>query len=175
MNYTPQNLERWKLPRHYFGAHWYGYFVAPVARNRDSDTITESNWAVQWERLEPLAAFNAGDDDGEEGKSPCIVRESHWLCGWVEWVAIHETNEATLREADAIAAKLESYPVLSEEHWSDLETKEANRVWRDCYRERDRVEYIRENRGQFEFHSFADLLGCVRGKYFAGYASELLG
>lgn len=30
------------------------------------------------------------------------------------------------------------------------------------------------HREQFEFYTFAELLGCVRGKFFAGYASELL-
>lgn len=39
---------------------------------------------------------------------------------------------------------------------------------------RERVEYIRKHRSQFEFRDFADMLGCVRGKYFAGYASELI-
>lgn len=173
MKYTPENIERWKLPSHYMGAHWEGYFVAPVSRNRDSDTLTESNWSVQWERLKGSVA-DIPEETGEDGRSPVVVTENHFLCGWVEWVAIHETNEAALREADAMAARLESYPVLSEEHWSELETKEADRVWRDHYREQERVEYIRKNRGQFEFHSFSDLLGCVRGKYFSGYASELL-
>jgi hypothetical protein len=33
---------------------------------------------------------------------------------------------------------------------------------------------MREHRSQFDARSFADLLGCARGKYFLGYASELL-
>jgi hypothetical protein len=57
-----------------------------------------------------------------------------------------------------------------------VESEEANRVWKDCYSAAERVAYIRERPDQFDgnFQSFADLLACVRGKYFAGYASELL-
>lgn len=58
---------------------------------------------------------------------------------------------------------------------SEAEEEQAQEVWRDCYRPKARIEYIREHREQFEFRSFADMLGCVRGRYFAGYASELLG
>ena len=52
--------------------------------------------------------------------------------------------------------------------------EEANRVWTDCYDDTERVKYIRDNRSEFEFRDFADLMGCARGTYFAGYASELL-
>lgn len=54
------------------------------------------------------------------------------------------------------------------------ETEAAQEVWRTCYSDAERIDYIREHRSQFEFRSFADMLGCVRGRYFAGYASELL-
>lgn len=53
--------------------------------------------------------------------------------------------------------------------------EEAQRVWAKCYSEKERIEYIRKNRNQFEFHSIADIIGCVRGKYFLGYESELIG
>lgn len=102
------------------------------------------------------------------------VRESHWAVGWVEWIAIHESDFAALQEADRIMAKLHDYPVLDEDLFSQYETDEAEQVWRDCYRVWERIEYIREHRQDFEFSSFADLLGCVRGRYFCGYASELL-
>lgn len=172
--YTPQNLDKWTRPKSYFGATWEGYYVAPVSRHRDSDCLTESNWAMQWAILEPLGAFNPGDDDGEEGKSPCVVSENHWACGWVEWVAIHESNADALRAADKLADDLERYPVLNEEDFSSRETKEAEEVWRNCYNDRERLEWLRENRRNIEPHSFSDLLGCARGKFFIGNASELL-
>lgn len=57
---------------------------------------------------------------------------------------------------------------------SKIETEEADRVWRDCYDISERIAYIKHNRNQFDFDSFADMLGCVRGSYFKGCASELL-
>jgi len=58
--------------------------------------------------------------------------------------------------------------------FSEYETEEANDVWRDCYRPEERIDYIRKHRSQFKFRGLSDLIGCVRGHYFAGYASELL-
>ena len=55
-----------------------------------------------------------------------------------------------------------------------VESEEAERIWRDCYDASQRIEYIRDHSSQFEFRSFADMLSCVRGNHFAGYASELL-
>jgi hypothetical protein len=58
---------------------------------------------------------------------------------------------------------------------SEVELEEANRVWESCYNDRQRIAYMRDHRSQFEFQSFAEMLGCCRGKFFNGYASELLG
>lgn len=170
MNYNPTHLSRWTRPQCYMGATWEGYFVAPVTRNRDSDCLTNSNWDCQWRDLSACKSDVPYTDES----SPVVVSEKHWAVGWVEWVAIHESNEAALRVADRLAERLESYPVLDEEDWSQKEQEEAEQVWRNCYRQRERIAYIREHRSQFEFSSLSDLLACVRGKYFAGYASELL-
>lgn len=170
MPYTPENLHRWTLPRHYVGAQWEGYFVAPVSRNRDSDILTESNFDQQWEALRAHLA----DVPNADESSPQIVREGHFLCGWIEWIAIHESNESALRVADNLAARLERYPVLNEEDWSAREEEEAQRVWAKCFNTRERIAYLRENWRQFEFGSFAELLAVARGRYFNGYASELL-
>jgi hypothetical protein len=64
--------------------------------------------------------------------------------------------------------------VLNEEDYSEEEQEEAEVIWRECYQPQDRIAYIRKYRNQFDFSDFADLLGCVRGNYFAGYASELI-
>lgn len=57
---------------------------------------------------------------------------------------------------------------------SAVETKEADRVWAGCYSDAERIEYIRDHREQFEFQTFAEMISCVRGHYFCGYASEIL-
>ena len=69
----------------------------------------------------------------------------------------------------------EYHSVVCVDCLSKVEEEEAARVWRDCYRESERIKYIRAHRSQFDFRGLADLMGCVRGKFFAGYASELLG
>jgi hypothetical protein len=155
-------LELWKTPDSWFGEPWEGYYVF-LGRHRDSDCLAESNFAIA------LAALG-----GEDGNMVAVVREGHWLCGWIEWIAIHSRHGAALRAADEMAAAISDYPVLDEEDFSERETEAACEVWRDCFRDRDRVAYIRKWRDQFEFRDFADMLACARGKYFAGYASELL-
>lgn len=65
--------------------------------------------------------------------------------------------------------------VCSEDCLSTVEDEVAQETWRTCYSDSERLAYIRDHRDDFNFHDFADLMGCVRGKYFSGYASELLG
>jgi len=45
--------------------------------------------------------------------------------GWVEWIAIHESDAAALAIANKISDALEDYPVVNEDHWSQLEWDEA--------------------------------------------------
>lgn len=166
--FQPENLKRWTMPDCYCGETWPDYFRAPVAIHRDSDCLTESNWHAQ------LAALGGEQTAEDDTPLVCIVRESHWAVGWVEWLAIHETAGDALRIADNLAEKLDSYPVLDEDDWSEREQTAANNLWRDCYTPKERVRYIREHESQFEFRNLADMLGCIRGNYFAGYASELV-
>jgi hypothetical protein len=111
---------------------------------------------------------------GGESETVIVVRESHWAVGWVEWIAIHDDDKPALRIADELVAALSDYPVIDEDHWSELEQEDAQQVWANCYSDSERLAYVREYRSQFEFHDYADLIGCIRGRYFAGYASELL-
>ena len=161
--FIPENLKPWTMPASYAGEVWPAYYSAGVGRSRDSDALERSNFRTMLARL------------GGESETVTVVREGHWAVGWVEWVAIHQDDETALRAADEAKGELEEYPILDESDFSELEHEDADETWRECYRPADRIAYIREHRHQFEFHAFADLLGCVRGKYFAGYASELLG
>lgn len=160
--FEPQHLKRWAMPQHYAGQVWPDYFSSGVGQSRDSDCLERSNFACMLQAL------------GGESETVIVVRESHWACGWVEWIAVHATDETALAIADDIKGKLDDYPVINEDHWSELESEEADQVWADCFNPTERIAYIRTHRYQFDFRDFADLLACVRGKYFAGYASELL-
>lgn len=164
--YEPKNLKRWTMPRYYFGANWPNHYSAGVGQSRDSDELEQSNFAAMLRDL------------GGESDIVTVVRESHWAVDWVEWIAIDADgtpeSDAALQAADANIERLSDYPVLDESDWSERETESANTVWRDCYSVEERIRYIRENSGQFEFRDFADMLDCVRGRYFAGYACDLL-
>lgn len=162
--YEPKHLRFWTMPDSYFGAVWPGYYVF-LGQHRDSDCLAQSNFACALDQL-------GGEDDDE---TVVVVREGHWAVGWVEWIAIHQDNEAALKIADDILDQLEAYPVLDEDDFSERETEEANAVWKNCYGPMERIEYIRRNRSQFEFHDYADMMNCIRGNYFAGYANELIG
>ena len=160
--YEPKHVKLWAHPDSYFGAVWPATYVF-LSRNRDSDCLTESNFAKAMEMI------------GGESDTVSVVRESHWACGWIEWIAIHQDDSAALEAADDIVEWLAAYPVLDESDFCEREHESANDIWRDCYNSAERIAYIREHRWQFEFASFADLYACVRGEYFAGYASELIG
>ena len=137
------------------------WLVAPVSRNRDSGALERSNWRVVLKDL------------GGEGDDLEVHRFGHWACGWFE-IIIVRPDTAAAKSAEEWEGALSDYPVACDSDFSEEEMTEANDVWEHCYSVSARLEYIRDNRSQFEFHSFADLLGCVRGRYFAGYAGELL-
>lgn len=155
-------LKKWTMPDNYAGAVWPNYYVF-LGQNRDSDCLTRSNFQSALDAI-----------GGEDGDLVIVVREGHWAVGWVEWIGIHQDAEDKLKEADEIACALEDYPVVDDEHLSNLEYEEAQDVWKNCYDTKDRIEYIRKHRSQFEFDSLEDMISCVRGNHFCGYASELL-
>ncbi len=175
--FQPEHLTRWSLPRNYAGAHWEDYYRSGCGRSRDSKPWERANFDAMLAALGGEQTHPTLEDPSDPRSALSlvyVVRENHWAVGWVEWIAIHETAEAQLRIADEIAGRLENYPVISDDMLSQYEDEEAQDVWRDCYRPAERVEYIRKHRSQFEFRDFADMLVCCRGKYFAGYASELI-
>src|SRR3990172_58141 len=161
-DYEPKHLKLWAHPDNYVGEVWPATYSAGVGQSRDSDALERPNFASMLEAL------------GGESETVTVVRESHWAVGWVEWIAIQQDDVKALQTADAIKAAIDDYPVIDEDHFRETERLEADEVWSNCYSPTERIAYIRKHRSQFEFRDFLDLLGCVRGKYFAGYASELL-
>lgn len=167
--FTPTTLQKMPDSRpNYMGKEWPDYYRF-LSRNRDSDALTESNFRCA---LKAIGGETGEDDNGISMVT--VVRENHWACGWIEWIAIHQTATEALKKADEIAAKLENHPVVNEDDWSELEHEQADDVWKRCYSMKERIDYIREHRSQFEFHGFSDLLQCCRGSFFGGYASEIL-
>ena len=162
MPYNPERLNRWTMPDHYFGAKWPEYFSAGVGQSRDSDALERSNFACMLRAI------------GGESDTIHVVREGHWAVGWVEWIAIHESDAAALEIADEIRKALDDYPVIDESDWSEREDEDAQQTWTNCFSDAERLAYMRRYRSQFDFHSLSDILAQARGRYFGGYASELL-
>lgn len=111
-----RHLKRWTRPQSYIGASWPEYFVF-LGQNRDSSTLERSNFECG------LSAV------GGESDTVLIIREGHFLCGWIEWIAIHESNIPALETADRIMGKLLDYPVVNEDKWSELQYAEACNTW----------------------------------------------
>lgn len=109
-------LEKWTRPDHYAGADWPDYY-AFLGQHRGSDAVTRSNF----ER--GLALI------GGESATVRIVRERCSMAGWVEWIAIHESDTVARDKAQGILERLDGYPVLDDDHLSGLEWDEACQVW----------------------------------------------
>lgn len=109
-------LTRWSRPDHYAGAEWPEYFIF-LSQHRDSDALTRSNFQCAIEQI------------GGESDTVHIVREGHWAVGWVEWIAVHESDTEAICKAEDILKKIDSYPVLNEIHFSELEWSEAENYW----------------------------------------------
>ena len=112
-----------------------------------------------WDDIERLRTLRAGDSlecsdptnvdlDGDPLPAVCIVREGHWAVGWVEWIAIHQTDPAA-EEARIAARKqaerLENYPILSEDIHSEEEEEDCSKTWATCYSTSDRLEYLKKH------------------------------
>ena len=135
------------------------WLVVGISRNRDSSVLDESNWECALEALAEVAS------DTEETYE--THRFGHWGPGWFELILV-KPGSAAEKCAEELEAALADYPILDEDDYSERCLEVAQQVWRDCYRTQDRLAYIKKHRSEFDFHGFAELLGCVRGSYFSG-------
>jgi len=103
----------------YFGQRHFGDFYGFRTRNRDSDSLTRSNFICA------LKALGGESDDVQ------IHRFGHWACGWYEIIIVKHGTKA-FEIAEQIEKDLEGYPVVNEEHFSDLEFDEACQAWKDA-------------------------------------------
>lgn len=144
-------LTRWTMPKDYFGEEWPEYF-AFLGQHRDSECLGRAN-------------FTAGLDAlGGESDTVIVVRENHWAVGWVEWIAIHETDTDSLAKASSLNAALEDYPVLDEGLFSKLENEECALTW-ECFDAKDRTEYLRKHLNTIK-GNFRQLLVAVKGSWY---------
>lgn len=151
LNEVMMNPSGWDSRANYAGSIPEDEWLTVLTHNRDSDCLAESNW-------ESALAMLGGESDNVH-----IFRFGHWACGWIEYLAV-KANTPAEAIGDSIQQKLDDYPVLDESDLSEREQAEADTIWRDCYGTKERIEYIRKFRNQFEFHDYRDLIACVRGQ-----------
>lgn len=138
-------LAAWKRPENYTGAGWSGWLVFFLRQNRDSGCLERSNFQCAFERLK----MHATDLESEDCQSVQIVSENHWAVGWIEWIAIHESNKPAIEEAGAIFERFENHPVVNDDHFSKMEFDAFCEAWksyghREFIRELERAELIEE-------------------------------
>mgnify|MGYP001572232116 CR=1 FL=1 len=93
--------------------------------NRDSRTLDRSNFRSMERLLEAVDARERGEDDEP---AVAIERSSHWAVGWIDRLVVRP-GSAAATEAMRLHAKLDDYPVLDEEDWSELECDAAADFW----------------------------------------------
>ena len=147
-SYEPEHLNRWTRPDSYMGATWYDHYGSGVGRHRDSDCLERANFRAMLNALGFDADECASDDcplvdDNEPTR--VVVRENHWAVGWVEWIAVHYTDVDGLRIADERAARLQDYPILDEELWSEYEDTDCAETWSNCFDRAERAAYLRKH------------------------------
>lgn len=129
-------LKLWTHPKSYFGSTWEGWYVG-LGRNRDSSSLENSNFDVFLQEVRNASAQlsvlhpNIGPYGREamEIDSVYVVRESHWLCGWVEWIAVHQSDEGAVNRALGLFQCLDVHPVLDEDHWGALQDTLVHEYW----------------------------------------------
>jgi hypothetical protein len=161
MKYAPKNLVRLTEPEGGLGASWPQYFYVGIGQGRNPDALERANFASTLRAV------------GGETETVKVVNDAGAF-GWGELIAIHESDAKALEIADEIKAGLAESSIVDHDTYYECQQEDAELTWKNCFDPLDRINYIREFRDQFKFHDLADMIGCVRGKYFSGYASELL-
>lgn len=116
------------------------WIVVPCSQTRDSNTYERSNFdsAVR------ILSFD--DRPGHQTEFE-VHRFGHWGPGWFEIILVHPDHAAIVA---SIEDKLENYPLLDEDHHSELQFTEALEAWRHTPL-RERVQLARK----FRFHIMA--------------------
>lgn len=106
----PSLASDFKVSAAYWGER--GDWLIALTQTRDSDTLARSNWRTLLAQL------------GGESDTVAIERASHCMCGWVEYLIVDPADAARVALAEEAAEKIEAYPALDEDDWSQLEHDE---------------------------------------------------
>jgi hypothetical protein len=144
---SDSDLTQWKMPDSYFGFNPVGDFGL-YSRNRDSDTLTNSNWECllkHFKELEKAFPFNPdpennkkyGEDWNGDSTEPqewvYVWSASHFAVGWVEYMMLREDAPKELREPiEEIIDDLKNcYPVFDDDHYSEKCWESKCEYWKN--------------------------------------------
>ncbi len=122
-------MQKWTRPENYGGAEWNNYYIF-LSQNRDSDVLTRSNFRSALTAIGGETGFEE-NENGNKYALITVVRENHWACGWVEWIAIHESATEQIAIAERILERLEDYPIVNENDFGELEYEECAETWKN--------------------------------------------
>lgn len=117
-----------------------------------ADALARTNWNAALARL--LAASGQGKPGEPQGgwqatrpnEAVYTWEASCSLAGWRRYLMVRaDAPPAVIAECEAIASELAAYPSLDDDAWGELEWKEANDMWRDCFTVRERAALIRDH------------------------------
>lgn len=146
---------KWAHPDSYGGFSPDGDYMI-LSRTRDSDILSESNWAVACESLK-AEAYDGGADRFDVRPVVYHWRAGHWACGWIEYLCVRaDAPESALTAAGEIVCSLADYPVLSDDDFSEREWNAMCESW-EHGSIRDRVEWL-QYAGQCIFSARRDAL-----------------
>jgi hypothetical protein len=104
----------------YMGHDWKGWLCG-LAKTRDSDALSRSNYRIALEML------------GGELKGIVETRSvNHWACGYIDQIMVKADNTKAVAKLQAIYDKLDGYPVLDESDFSQEEMDEQDETFR-CF------------------------------------------
>jgi hypothetical protein len=104
------------------------WFVAPVIQTRDSGALERSNFAVFLNLI------------GGESETIEIHKFGHWGPGWFEIILISPENKEAVKAGNEISEKVQDYPILDEDDFSEREFEDACEYWENMSL-RDRIYY----------------------------------
>ena len=108
-------MQKWSRSENYIGELYFDYYVL-LSRCRDSGLVEESNFQSALKMLN-------GESDTVK-----VIRFSHWLCGWIEVILIHESDKESIDKGNEIEKALESYPILDEEDFYERESERREEI-----------------------------------------------
>ena len=126
------------------------WLVTPVSHGtREEDAIADSNYSVAESRLTRASSFAELHQPRNMHGDPLPdwpaywqseglgTRSDAWPGGVIETILVRADDAGALRELSRIISEIEGYPVLDEDHWSELEHERNHPSDHECYADED--------------------------------------